>query len=90
LSILRHRYRPQLLHNVLIVAFALLVLGRTALSQGDRLRGQALVEESLALIHQQGNAWGSPGHSSSSGMERFSRVISTLEQAVDEAMSKGS
>ena len=90
LSILRHRYRPQLLHHVLIVAFALLILGHTAVSQRDRLRGQALVEESLALIHQQGNAWGSPGHSSFPGVERFSRVMLTLEQAVDEAISKGS
>ena len=90
MSILRHRYRPQLLHNVLIVAFALLVLGRTALSQGDRLRGQALVEESFALFRQQGNARRLAGHSSFSGMECFSRVDITLEQAVDEAISKGS
>nr|MDQ5827949.1 hypothetical protein [Chloroflexota bacterium] len=39
-------------------AFALLVLGRTAVSQGDRGRGKALVEESLALFRQQGNMWG--------------------------------
>jgi hypothetical protein len=34
------------------------VLGRIAVSQGDRKRGAALVEESLASFRQQGNEWG--------------------------------
>jgi hypothetical protein len=39
-------------------AFALLVLGHTAVSRGKRRRGEALVEESLELFRQQGNMWG--------------------------------
>jgi tetratricopeptide (TPR) repeat protein len=39
-------------------AYAFLFLGRTAISQEDRGRGESLVEESLALFRQQGNRWG--------------------------------
>jgi len=38
-------------------AFALLVLGCTAVSQGDLLRGTTLVEESLVSFRQQGDTW---------------------------------
>jgi len=58
-------------------AFALLVLGRTAVSQGNRARGKLLSRRALRCSASRETRGVSPGHLSSSGMERFSSVMLT-------------